>query len=186
MLDIEKYVTIGEDGKPKFDKEAYQSAFDAEIRKSVESSTENLKKKLSGDIRKQLEEEAKLSAEEKLKQEREAFENEKFEFYKTSAQEKAKSKMLGSQLFEDEEEIATILELVSDDAGIAKVEKLIASRQKMNEKMKKSMQSELIGSQPNPQDGDGDKDNSLGAIKAKQYQNKGAENQAPKVTAFGD
>lgn len=185
MLDIEKFVTIGEDGKPKFDKEGYQSAFDAEIRKSVDSSTENLKKKLSGDIRKQLEEEAKLSAEEKLKQERQAFEEERLAFYKASAQEKAKGKMTTSQLF-DEDEMATILELVSDEESIAKIDKIIASRQKSNEKLKKSMQTELLNSQPNPQDGEGNQDTNLGAIKAKQYQNKSAENTAPKVTAFGD
>ena len=183
MLDIEKFVTIGEDGKPKFDKEAYQSAFDAEIRKSVDNSTENLKKKLSGEIRKQLEEEAKLSAEEKLKQERQAFEEERLAFYRSSAQEKAKGKMTNSQLF-DEEEMATILELVSDEQSIAKIDKIIASRQKTNEKLKKTMQSELLGSQPNPQDGDGDKDNSLGATMARKYQHR-TDDGTPKVTAFG-
>lgn len=184
MIDIEKFVTIGEDGKPVFDKEGYQSAYDAELRKAMDTNSENQKKKLTADIRKQLEEEAKLSAEQKLNQEREAFEAEKLEFYKSSAQTKAKSKMLESKLF-DEDEMTTMLELVSDDDSIAKIEKIITSRQKSSDALKKQLQTELLGSQPNPQDGT-KADASLGALKAKQYQGKSVDNSAPKVTAFGD
>ena len=67
MLDISKFVTVDDNGKPVIDNNAFQSAYDAELRKSLDTNSENTKKKLETEIRKQLEEEARLSAEEKLK-----------------------------------------------------------------------------------------------------------------------
>ena len=45
MLDISKFVTIGEDGKAVIDKDAYQSAYDAELRKSLDTNSEKTRKK---------------------------------------------------------------------------------------------------------------------------------------------
>ena len=74
MLDISKFVTVGEDGKAVIDNEAYKSAYDAELRKSLDTNSENTRKKLEAELRKTIEEEAKLSQEEKFKKEREEFE----------------------------------------------------------------------------------------------------------------
>lgn len=182
MLDISKFVTVGDDGKAVIDTDAYQSAYDAELRKSLDTNSENTRKKLETEIRKQLEEEAKLSAEEKLKKDREEFEASMAEKIKSFAQKQARTLMKGAE-FADEE-IDSYLELVSDEDSLSKITKIIDVRKKQNEALKQKWQEELSENQPNPQSNNSPAVDSLGKQMALKYQNKSDSNE-PKVTAFG-
>lgn len=183
-IDISKFVTVGNDGKPIIDTEGYEKAYDAELCKSLNVNTENTRKKLEAEVRKSLEEEAKLSAEEKLKKDRESFEAEMAKKLKDFAQYQAKSKMSAAGL--DEEEISTYLELVTDDASIAKIDKILEMRTKMADSLKKKFEEELVSSQPTPKNTSADEPtNSLGKQAAMKYQNK-AQTGETKVTAWGE
>ena len=183
MLDISKFVTVDENGKAVIDTEAYKSAYDAELRKSLDTNSENTKKKLEAEIRKNLEEEAKLSAEEKLKKEKEDFETYKKEEIRKFAHERAKVKMTDAEMGEDE--INTYLELVNSHEDIAKIEKLIETRKKNQEELKKKWQEELVNSQPNPNGNQSSgAEKSYGAQMAEQYQNR-TNSTGNTVTAWG-
>lgn len=183
MLDISKFVTIGEDGKAVIDKDAYQSAYDAELRKSLDTNSENTRKKLEADLRKQIEEEAKLSAEDKLNKRVEEFETSMAQRIKDFAKTQAKVKMTNAEIGEDE--INTYLELVNSDDDIAKIDKLIETRKKTQDDLKKKWQEELLAKQPNPSASNGSTgEQSLGATMAKQYQS-GSDSNTNTVTAWG-
>lgn len=182
MLDISKFVTVDDNGKPVIDNNAFQSAYDAELRKSLDTNSENTKKKLETEIRKQLEEEARLSAEEKLKKRQEEFEADMAKRLKDFAQNQAKIKMKSAEF--DEEEINTYLELVNDEESLSKIDKIINVRKKQNESLKQKWQEELGEKQPNPQNNTNTEPYSLGKQMAMQYQNN-TNDGTPKVTAFG-
>lgn len=183
MLDISKFVTVDEEGKAVIDTEAYKSAYDAELRKSLDTNSENTKKKLEAEIRKTLEEEAKLSAEEKLKKDREDFEASMAKRLKDFAQTQAKSKMTLAEIGEDE--INTYLELVNSEEDIAKIDRLIETRKKAQEDLKKKWQEELVNQQPSPSGNNGaGGDKSFGAQMAEQYQTK-TQATGNTVTAWG-
>lgn len=183
MIDISKFVTVDENGKAVIDADAYKSAYDAEMRKSLDTNSENTRKKLEAEIRKTLAEEAKLSAEEKLKKEREDFEASMAQRLKDFAQYQAKSKMKGAGL--NDEEIETYLELVTDEESIAKIDKLLDLRNKRTESLKKEWEQSVLTSQKNPETSNsGDETASLGATMARKYQHK-TDDGTPKVTAFG-
>lgn len=184
MLDISKFVTVNEEGKAVIDTEAYKSAYDAELRKSLDTNSENTKKKLEAEIRKTLEEEAKLSAEEKLKKDREEFETSMAKRLKEFAQTQAKSKMALAEIGEDE--INTYLELVNSEEDIAKIDKLIETRKKTQEELKKKWQEELVNNQPTPNGNNSSEgEKSYGAQMAENYQ-KGSQSTAKTVTAWGN
>lgn len=180
MIDISKFVTV-EDGKAVFDKDAYQSAYDADLRKALDSNSENTKKKLEAEIRKQVEEEAKLSAEQKLEKARADFETEMSTKRKEFAQYQAKAKMANAGMEEDE--INSYLELVSDEASISKIDKILELRSKREEALKKKWEESIVANQPNPEGSQGSEPENIGAIMAKQYQGKSQD--GPKVTAWG-
>ena len=183
MLDISKFVTVDENGKAVIDNDAYQSAIDAEFRKALDKNSENTKKKLEAEIRQTLEQEAKLSAEEKLKKDKEDFENYKKEEIRKFAHERAKVKMTDAEMGEDE--INTYLELVNSHEDIAKIEKLIETRKKNQEELKKKWQEELVNSQPNPNGNQSSgAEKSYGAQMAEQYQNR-TNSTGNTVTAWG-
>ena len=182
MLDISKFVTVGEDGKAVIDNEAYKSAYDAELRKSLDTNSENTRKKLEAELRKTIEEEAKLSQEEKFKKEREEFEATMTQRLKDFAKKEAKAKMVSAEIGEDE--INTYLELVNCDDDIAKIDKLIETRKKTQEDLKKKWQEEILASQPNPNASNGSNEKTLGAQMAEQYQ-KDAQSTGNTVTAWG-
>lgn len=144
-MDIQKFVRTKDDGSMEIDKEGFQSAFDAEISRAVETFKNGKGKE---EIRKQLEEEAKLTAEEKLKQEREAFEQYKRNSIIQLNQEKAKAKMAGK--FSDEE-ITILLSTITEDAekSLDTVDKLVKAREVAIESAKKSAIENLQTSQPN-------------------------------------
>lgn len=182
-MDLEKYVTLGEDGKLKFDNNAFTADLDREKTSAINTYSANNSKKVEEEIRKKLEEEAKLSAEEKLKAEREAFEAEKAQTYKEIAQSKAKSKLENSSLFA-QDEVEAYLELVSNDDDIAKIDKLISARTKFNTDYEKALKEKFTAETPNPASGNanGDADDA-GARAAKEYQAKQVADNT-KTTAF--
>lgn len=183
MLDISKFVTVDENGKAVIDKEAYQSAYDAELRKSLDTNSENTRKKLEAELKNKLEEEAKLSAEEKLNKRVEEFETSMAQRLKDFARTQAKAKMASAEI--GEEEIETYLELVNSEDDIAKIDKLIETRKKTQEDLKKKWQEELVEKQPNPSGNNGSSgDKSLGAQMAEKYQNK-SQSTGNTVTAWG-
>lgn len=133
-MDIDKFVTTKEDGTVEVDSKAFQSAFDAEISRAVEAYKNG---KGKAEMRAELEKEAKLTADEKLKQEREEFENYKKAERVKLNQEKVKAKLEGKGFSEKEVEfmLGTITE--DGDACIAKIEELIAERNTAIENAKK-------------------------------------------------
>lgn len=183
MLDISKFVTVNEEGKAVIDTEAYKSAYDAELRKSLDTNSENTRKKLEAELRSKIEEEAKLSADEKLNKRIEEFESSMAQKLKDFAKKQAKAKMSSAEIGEDE--INTYLELVNTDEDIAKIDKLIETRKKTQEDLKKKWQEELLANQPNPNANNGSTgEQSFGATMAKNYQ-KGSDSNTNTVTAWG-
>ena len=145
-MDIQKFVTTKEDGSWEIDKEGFQSAFDAEISRAVEKFKNGKGKE---EIRQQLEQEAKLSAEEKLKQEREEFEAYKLQAKIELNKEKAKAKMEGKGFSDDELEI--LLSTINEDSekSLETVDKLIKAREAVLEQTKQSAIQGLQQSQQN-------------------------------------
>lgn len=134
-MDIQKYVTQNSEGKVEINQDAFKSAFDAEISRAVESFKNGKGKE---EIRKQLEEEAKLSAEEKLQQAKADFEEyKKGEIVKLN-QAKAKAKMEGKGF--TEKEVDFILSTINDDetASLSKIDELVTERQQLIENTKKT------------------------------------------------
>ena len=183
-MDLEKYVTLGEDGKIKFDNNAFTADLDREKSSAINTYSANNSKKVEEEIRKKLEEEAKLSAEERLKAERDAFEAEKALAYKELAQNKAKTKLETSSLFA-KDEIDAYLELVSKDEDISKIDKLITARTKFNSDYEKTLKEKFTAETPNPASGNQSGENdSIGAKYAKEYQSKTTQSNA--TSAFSD
>lgn len=183
MLDISKFVTVNEEGKAVIDTEAYKSAYDAELRKSLDTNSENTRKKLEAELRNKIEEEAKLSAEDKLNKRVEEFEASMAQRIKDFAKTQAKVKMTNAEIGEDE--INTYLELVNSEDDISKIDKLIETRKKTQEDLKKKWQEELLANQPNPNANNGSTgEQSLGATMAKEYQS-GSHSTTNTVTAWG-
>ena len=183
MLDISKFVTVNEEGKAVIDTDAYKSAYDAELRKSLDTNSENTRKKLEAELRKSIEEEAKLSAEDKFKKQVEEFEASMAQKIKDFAKTQAKAKMKGAEI--GDEEIDTYLELVNSEDDIAKIDKLIETRKKSQEELKKKWQEELVNNQPRPNGNNGStSEKSYGAQMAENYQKK-AQSTGNTVTAWG-
>lgn len=146
-MNIENYVKLNENGEIEVDQKAFQSAFDAEISRAVEK---NAKGKVRDEIRKELEDEAKLTAEQKLQAERE-----KFEEYKKSEtiklnQEKAKAKLEGKGFSEKEVEYLLANVGLDTEKSINTINTLIEEREKFVEATKKnaieSLQQQQNGS----------------------------------------
>lgn len=184
-MDLEKYVTLGEDGKLKFDNNAFTADLDREKSSAINTYSANNSKKVEEEIRKKLEEEAKLTAEEKLKADREAFEAEKAQAYKDLARVKAKSKLENSSLFA-KDEVEAYLELVSNDEDISKIDKLITARTKFNADYEKTLKEKFTAETPNPASGNNSDsaNGDVGAQYAKAYQAKTIN--STKTTAFSD
>lgn len=133
-MDIQKFVTTKDDGTFEIDSKSFQSAFDAEISRAVEAYKNG---KGKAEMRAELEAEAKLTADEKLKQEREAFEEYKRGERVKLNQEKAKAKLEGKGFSAKEVEflLGTVTE--DGDACITKIEELITERNSAIENAKK-------------------------------------------------
>lgn len=140
-MDIKKYVRTNDDGSYEIDQEGFQAELDAEIGRAVEKFRNG---KGKDEIRKQLEEEAKLSAEQKLQKEREEFEQYVLQSKIALNRDKAKAKMEGKG-FTDEELDIILTSTISDDEAksLATIEKLVNARTKMLEDTKQAAISGL-------------------------------------------
>lgn len=154
MIDIEKFVTLGEDGQLVFDKKSFKSAYDSDFNKSLDTRIANERDK----IREEIENEAKLTAEEKMKAEKEKLEKEKLATKTEINRIKAKAKM---ESLYTEKEIERLLKLVTDDdSTLADIDEMIAEKQKANEEMEKKFKEEYTKGQPTPKPNEGDGGNS--------------------------
>lgn len=158
-MDISKFVSVGEDGKIVVDNSAFQSEFDNAIRSAVEK---NKTGKLREEIKKELEEEAKLSAEQKLQKEREEFEAFKLKSLVELNQAKAKAKLEGQNF--SEKEVEFILNTITDnETSLTSLDNLISDRKTYLEKQKtdlmNSLQSQQENAKSNPQDNNNQNNN---------------------------
>lgn len=126
-MDIKKFVRLNDKGELEFDESGFQSGLDAEISRAVDKYA---KGKGKDEIRKQLEEEAKLYAEEKLKAEKEEFEkykqSETVKIIRAKAQAKLDNKGFS------EKEVEFILNTVNSDEeqSLKNVDTLVEERTK--------------------------------------------------------
>lgn len=133
-MDIEKYVRLNDEGKIEIDRDAFQSGLDAEIYKAVDKYRNG---KGKDEIRKQLEEEAKQTADERLKKERDEFEAYKLSETIKLNQAKAKNRLADKGF--SEKEIEIMLSHVDNDEekSLSTIDTLIAERQKFIEETNK-------------------------------------------------
>lgn len=144
MFDWKKFVTVSENGEMLFDEKGFKSAYDSDFNKSLDSKESNLREK----IRAELEEEAKLSAEEKIKKEREALQAELIKTRVEINREKAKAKMEGK--FTDKE-IERHLRLITDDANTLKdIDDIIAEKLDYEKKLESNFKQKYAITQPQP------------------------------------
>lgn len=133
-MDIEKYVRLNDEGKIEIDKDAFQSGLDAEIYKAVDTYRKGKGKE---EMRKQLEDEAKQTADERLRKEREEFEAYKLSETIKLNQAKAKTRLADKGF--SEKEIEIMLSHVDNDEekSLSTIDTLIAERQKFIEETNK-------------------------------------------------
>ena len=124
-MDIKKFVKLNEKGEIEFDESGFQSGLDAEISRAVDKYANG---KGKDEIRKKLEEEAKLTAEEKLKAEREEFEKYKLETKVEINKAKAKAKLENKGF--TEKEVEFLLSTISDDEekSLSTIDTLVEER----------------------------------------------------------
>lgn len=144
MIDISNYATIGEDGKIKFDTAAFdaelQSEMDRARTQASETATKNAEKNLSAKIRKELEEEAKMTAEEKLKADRAAFLEEKKAF------DRKRIETIYKDAGMDDEEIKILTTTLVGDNSEQNIEtamKLAEYRKSSYDKVRKDIETQL-------------------------------------------
>ena len=139
-MNIQDYVRLNDDGQMEFDEKGFQSWFDDEKRKAVETYKNG---KGRNEIRKELEEEAKLTAEEKLKSEREAFEKYKLETKIEINRTKAKARLENKDF--TEKEVEYLLSNINDDEekSLGIIDTLIGERTAFIESTKKSAIQDL-------------------------------------------
>lgn len=124
-MDIKEFVKLNDKGELEFDEKGFQSGLDSEISRAVDKYA---KGKGRDEIRKQLEEEAKLTAEQKLQAEKEKFEKYKQEETVKLIQAKAEAKLNGKGF--TEKEIKFILSKIGNDeqSDMNSIDELIAER----------------------------------------------------------
>lgn len=146
-MDIRQFVKLNEDGEIEFDEKGFKSEYDSEVYKAVDKYKNG---KGRDEIRRQLEEEAKLTAEQKLKAEREEFEAYRQKTKIELNQAKARTKF-DDKLFA-QEEIDFILSTVNDDeeASLSKIDTLINARKKFIEESQKNTIESIQQQQQKP------------------------------------
>lgn len=124
-MDIKKFVKLNDKGELEFDENGFQSGLDAEISRAVDKYANG---KGKDEIRKQLEEEAKLTAEEKLKAEREKFEQYRQAETIKLIQAKAKAKLDGKGFTEKEMEFILSKVGNNEESDMTTIDELVAER----------------------------------------------------------
>lgn len=171
MKKLSDYVTIGEDGKPVFDNEAFQADIDRERNTASETARSNAEKQMykniEKEVRQKIEEEAKLTAEQKLEQERQIFETER----KAFNAERIKAVYLDDNLF-SKEEVEAYSPLITGnyEESLAIAQKIVEARKKRNEAYEKEFKEKMQMGQPrNEGNGEGSQGESEIAKLAKSY-----------------
>lgn len=146
-MDIKQFVKLNENGEIEFDEKGFKSEYDSEVYKAVDKYKNG---KGRDEIRRELEQEAKLTAEEKLKAEREEFEAYRQKTKIELNQAKARTKF-DDKLF-SQEEIEFILSTVNDneEASLSKIDSLIAARKKFVEESQKDTIQKIQQQQQKP------------------------------------
>lgn len=134
-MNINDFVRLNSDGELEVDNASFESMFTAEVNRAVEKYRNG---KGKDEIRKQLEEEAKLTAEEKLKSEREEFERYKLETKIEINRTKARARLEGKGF--TDKEVEFFLSTVNDDEdkSLKNIDILIGERAKFVEDTRKS------------------------------------------------
>lgn len=149
MFEWKNFVTVGENGELTFDDKGFKSAYDSDFNKALNTKENNLREK----IKKELEDEAKLSAEEKIKVEREKLEKERIEAKIEINREKAKAKMEGK--FTDKE-IERHLRLINENEDSLKdIDDIIAEKSSYEQDLEKKFKEKYAIQQPQPNGDDG-------------------------------
>lgn len=145
-MNIKDFVRLNDNGELETDNDAFESMFTAEVNRAVEKYRNG---KGKDEIRKQLEEEAKLTAEEKLKSEREAFEKYKLETKIEINRTKAKARLENKGF--SEKEINYLLKNITDNEedSLKEIDELIAERTTFIDNTKKSAIQDLQKGQQN-------------------------------------
>ena len=180
-IDISKAVSVDDSGKIVIDQTQIDTLFDGEVSRSVDSYRNKNYNKIKEEVRRELEEQAKLSAEEKFNKKVAEFEqNYKNKMLEINRRE-AKSKLLEDKSLFAEEEIEDYMPLIGDneEANNLVVEKIIKNRRAFFDKTKASLTEELVKNQPNPQQSESKGEDGLAKQKAIQFS-------APKQDAFVD
>lgn len=149
MLDLNKFITTGEDGKTTVDNEAYKKALTSYVDSKVNSGIETFKTgSFRNEIKKELEAEAKLSAEELLQKERDSFEAYKKEQKAEIVKSKA-SAVLKNGGFSDDE-AKEYLKLVTDDeeSSLKTMERMVELRNSLIEETKKNAIKGIQSNEP--------------------------------------
>lgn len=174
-MDINNFVKLDADGKLVIDNEAFTKAFTSELDKArTQASTTaraNAKKDLETELRKQIEAEAKLTAEEKAMKDLEAvkteIENERLELNK----ERVKNILHSSGM--PEKDIEMRLKYVNKDTKLAieEANEMATVFKEFVTAKEAEFQTKYQGDQPNPNAGSGgvSKDNSRAAKAAKRF-----------------
>ena len=154
-INLADYAKLDENGKLVLNTDAFKSAVDKERNQASDTARANAEKKLRADltkeIKEQLEREASLTAEEKLKAEREALQAERLAFNK----ERVKNIYTSSGVF-DENEVVLFADLITEDyeKSVEKANAIVEARKKRNEQYEKDFMAKVQAGQPRP-DGQG-------------------------------
>lgn len=169
-MDINSYVTVGADGKPVINEEAFKAAFQSEMdrarQQASETAKKNAEKELRTTIAQELEEQAKMTAEEKLQKEREAFRLERQAFDKERIETIYKNAGIS------DEEIKIFTALIGDNSAqnLETAYKIANARKAANEANIKKLQEEMQQTAPRPDDKNGGGgESSIGAQMAKKF-----------------
>lgn len=174
-INLADYAKLDENGKLVLDTEAFKSAVDKERNQASDTARANAEKKLRSDltkeIKEQLEREASLTAEEKIKAEREALQAERLAFNK----ERVKNVYTSSGVFDDGE-VELFADLITEDyeKSLAKANAIVEARKKRNEQYEKDFMAKVQAGQPRP-DGQG------GAVKTESEAEKFAKKHSTKT-----
>lgn len=138
-MNIKKFVKLNDNGEIEFDENGFQSEFDSEISRAVDKYKNG---KGKDEMRRQVEEEAKQTAEEKLQKAMADFEAYKLSETIKLNQSKAQAKLVGKGF--SEKEIEIMLSHVNDneETSLSIIDTLIAEREKfIAETNKKAIES---------------------------------------------
>lgn len=156
-MNIKDFLKQTENGTFDIDEAGFIAALDRERSKASDTASKNTESKLrtalEKEIREKLEEEAKLSAEQKLQKQMDDFAEMKRNFDR----ERVKAIYEGAGIGAEETEL--LLTLIGDDSekNLENAKKFADARKKANEDNEKRIREELLRNNGDRPDGNGDK-----------------------------